>query len=146
MTFFDPRNIERDPVIEVVEEGTYIVQIDKAVKKEDHSGLKLKVVFKINSPAIWQGKLLMDNFNLGHSNPDTERIARQQFTRLLDCIEMGQDVVKSEHDIEKKIVKVEVSVGPHYKDPTKSQNKITKYLIASPIEVIKQAEPEDVPF
>ena len=145
---FDPRGIERDPVIEVVEEGKYIVNIHKCTSKEDNFGHKVKVFYKITSPEKDAGKLLMDNFNIGHGNPEAERIGKAQFAKLLDCIGMGKSELQNFSDIEGKQLKIEVDIVPHYKDPAQTQNKIKKHLPMGTINLTSQAQKseDDLPF
>lgn len=146
--FFDPTEVEREPVVEVVDEGIYLVQIAKAIKKEDNFGLRLRVFYRILSLDESKGKMLMENFNLGHAKPDVERISKQQFAKMLDCIGLGDKPLEKESDIEGKQLKLDVLVVPHYQDPSQTQNKIKRHLPLNAIDLnaSKSKGGDDVPF
>lgn len=153
MVFFDPRGIERDATVEVLPAGEYIALIDKVKRVQDHRGLRHYVFLKIVAPKSLADKVVMDTFNIENSNADTGRIGKQQFAKLLDCIGLGNDVVQSENELHNKVVKVELDLEPHYKDPSKSQNRVKKYSVASSndVDAINRKKPlpdpgEDLPF
>lgn len=144
--FFDPREVEREPSIEVVNDGVYLVEVAKVYKKEDNFGLRVKVYYKLLDKSGYS----MENFNLGHGNPKVEEIGKQQFTRLLDAVGMGDSPLQSERDILGKKLKIEVALEPHYKDPNSTQNKVKRHLAINPLDIIElkkiKNEAGDIPF
>jgi hypothetical protein len=123
--FFDPRGVKRDPPY--VPAGQYIVVIDKAMRKESENANGIKIYFKIIS-GPYLDKVFGDYFNINHSNPEAQRIGRQNFAYFLDCIDMGDKPLKYDSDIENKIIKIEVDVIPHYKNNNDFQNKVRRYF------------------
>jgi len=144
---FDPRDIEREPSIELVDEGQYAVKIHKCTSTEDNFAHKVRVFYQIISESA-KGKLLMNTFNIGHSKPDVERISKSQFATLLDCIGMGKTELNQFSDIEGKELRVDVGIVPHYNDPGQTQNKIKKHMPMGAINLTpqKQKSEDDLPF
>lgn len=124
--FFDPRGIKSESLFEVIPEGQYIAIIDKATKKHADNANGVKIYFKIVHGA-YEGKVVMDYFNITHFNPGAQRIGRQNFASFLDCIGMGSEPIKQESELENKILKIEVEKVPHYKNFGILQNKIKRY-------------------
>lgn len=148
--FFDPRSVERETSnVSVVENGQYLAVIQKAKKKESHSGLQLFVFFEIVAPDRHKGKVVMQNFNLENNSEAAARIGKQQFVKLLDCIGWGEKVLPTENVIEGETVKLDIVVEPKWNNPTESQNAVKRYLQISPTELqlIKpRTQDLDVPF
>lgn len=149
--FFDSTEVDRDPTCELIDEGTYTVQIVKARNNIDNFGQKLRVYYKVLSPEAFKDKHIMDNFNLGHSKEDVQRIGKEQFARVLDCI--GLVKIATEQEIVGKQLKLEIKVVPHYKDPSQEQNKIIRHLPLTYIDLNLQKQQksvnkpaDDVPF
>ena len=139
--FFDPRGIPRDAPMEVIPEGQYIAVIDKVTRKDGDNTTGLKIFFKvIKGP--YEGKVIMEYFNINHYSTEAQRIGRQIFAHLLDCIGMGNELLKNDSDIENKNLKIEVERVHHYKNVGEYQNKIKKYYPLTPVDqnLIKDIE------
>lgn len=149
--FFDPRGVKRDAPFEVIPAGQYIAYIEKVDRKDAEHSMGLKVYFKILS-GPYAEKVQSDYFNINHHNPEAQRIGRQIFAHLLDCVGMGTDPLRQYSDIENKNLKIEVDVVPHYKNFGESQNKIRKYYPLSPIDqnlikdVSQREQYQEIPF
>jgi hypothetical protein len=146
---FDPREVEREPAIEVVDEGQYLVEIHKCADKLDDFGHKVRVFYKVLSDGSGKGKMLMENFNIGHGNPDAERIGKQQFAKLLDVLNRGKELLHSFSDLEGDKLKIDVDIVPHYKDPSQTQNKIKKHMPAVHVDnkvQMTHSNQDDLPF
>lgn len=141
--FFDPREIDREPAIEVVADGVYVSKIAKVQKKEDNFGLKLKVYYEIVDEN--RKKMVMENFNLGHGSPKVEEIGKKTFVKLLDALGIGDAPLQSETDLVGKKVKLDLTVEPHYRDPSQSQNRIKRHLPLTILDT-KKGTGDDVPF
>lgn len=152
--FFDPRGITRDSPMEVIPEGQYIALIDKVTRKDGENTTGLKIFFKVIS-GPYEGKVIMEYFNINHYNSEAQRIGRQIFAHLLDCIGMGNEPLQNDSDIENQTLKIEVDVVQHFKNIGEKQNKIRKYFPLTPVDqnLIKDFTPTqkedlaaDIPF
>lgn len=153
--FFDPRGINRDSPMKIIPDGQYIAVIDKVSRKDGEYTTGLKIYFKVIS-GPYEGKIMMEYFNINHDTPDVQRIGRQIFAHLLDCVGMGNEPLRQDTDIENKTLKIEVYSVEHYKNFGEKQNKIRKYFPLSLVDqnLIKDFEPpqrsqssdSDIPF
>ncbi len=145
---FDPREVECEPITEVVDEGVYVVQVEKVFPKEDDYGYKLRVFYKIISPDAFKDKFVMENFNLEHAKANVSLFGKQQFKRLLMCVGMADSPLNSYSDLEGKQLKVTVEIEPHYKKQGAQQNKLSDHRPVNAIDVntMKTKAMDDIPY
>lgn len=137
MAFFDPRSIERESTISgnVLPDGVHTVIIDKA--EERHKDGKTGVMLYLKPTANSSCSVVTDYLCIDHHNEDTQRIGRQKFVTLLDCVDLGKKPLRSPSELEGKHVKVVVGSKPHWKYEGQLQNTVKKYL---PLSLADQAE------
>jgi hypothetical protein len=153
--FFDPRGIKRSGSNEPIPAGQYIAVIDKVNRKDGENITGLKIYFKVINGA-YEGKVMMEYFNINHYSSEAQRIGREIFAHLLDCIGMGSEPLVQHTDIENKTLKIDVDLVEHYKNFGEKQNKIRKYYPLTQVDqnLIKDFVPDkkdeshysDIPF
>ena len=104
--------------------GTYLVEITKTEKKLNDNGWGLSVEFTI-ADGEYKGRKVFEQYNLQHTNPDTVRIAQEQFSALCHVT----DTLKP-RDIGEflgKALQIRVKIDPP-KNGYDARNRITQYL------------------
>lgn len=104
--------------------GTYLVEITKTEKKPNDNGWGLAVEFTV-ADGDFKGRKIFEQYNLQHTNPDTVRIAQEQFSALCHVT----DTLKP-RDIGEflgKVLQLKVRIDPP-KNGYDARNRITQYL------------------
>lgn len=152
--FFDPRKVDREEKSGnvVVPPGTYICQIKKSQSKEKNGNMGLMIFLDILCPTSQRGRGLMDYFNLRHSNPQAQKIGEKALAKMLDALGLGREELKNETHLENQVIKCDIGIKAHYKNPQEMQNFVVKYLPLDNADelMMKKAEmapgANDVPF
>ncbi len=104
--------------------GTYPVAVTASERKENDKGWGLKVVLTVLD-GDYKGRQVYEQFNLSHTNPDTVRIAQEQFSAL--CHVTGVLKPRNSQELHNLPFQVRVRVDPA-KNGYDARNRITQYL------------------
>lgn len=122
---FDQAELNSAPSYELLPKGNYAAQIvNSEIKENRNGGNRLSLQWEIVD-GQYAGRMVFQNININHSNPEVVRIGRQQIAQI--CAAIGRNAVNDSSELHNQPMQVRVIIKEDKTGQYEPSNEIRGY-------------------
>lgn len=122
---FDQTELNSAPSYELLPKGNYAAQIvNSEIKENRNGGNRLSLQWEIVD-GQYAGRIVFQNININHSNPEVVRIGRQQIAQI--CAAIGRNSVNDSNELHNQPMQVRVIIKEDKTGQYEPSNEIKGY-------------------
>ena len=122
---FDQTELNSSPSYELLPKGNYIAQIvNSEIKENRNGGNRLSLQWEIVD-GQYAGRMIFQNINIAHANPEVVRIGRQNIAQI--CNAIGRSSVNDSSELHNQPMQIRVITKEDKTGQYEPQNEVRGY-------------------
>ena len=122
---FDQTELNSSPSYELLPKGNYTAQIvNSEIKENRNGGNRLSLQWEIVD-GQYAGRMIFQNINIAHANPEVVRIGRQNIAQI--CNAIGRSSVNDSSELHNQPMQIRVIIKEDKTGQYESQNEVRGY-------------------